>query len=236
MIKIEKSKLFLMVCFLPLFPLDRLSAQTTVNPQTKAETQITPKPQTETIDEPVVYSDPETLLLDLLDKVSKLGNQEIEIAEKVEAFHDLLSGYIDLKNISRFVLGKYWRKINDKEKEEFISTFSNYILLTFVPKINSYLSQGVFQIERNDERRPGFHIITSKYTETNKEPVDVAWIIKKNKETESYKIFNIQTEGISFIILWRDQFNSIIKQQGINGLIDELKDLNFQKKEKLTRP
>ena len=239
MIRIKKIKIF---CFLLCFSLGELSAQTiALQPeiqvqkvsQVKTETQEASHPQTETTmpAESIAYDNPETLLLDFWNKMKELGNQEIETAEKTEAFRSLFVTYFNQKHINRLVLGRYWKTINDQEKEKFSSVFLDHLLLTFAHQINHYFVKGIFQILHNRERRPGYHIITSQLLEPNKMPKRISWIIIKSKETKSYKISDVQIEGISLCGSWRADFSSILRQQGINGLIDRIAKLVNRNKE-----
>ena len=230
MIRIEKIKI---LYFLLCFSLGELSAQTISLNQTETQDQKAPHPQTETTmqTEPVAYDNPETLILDFWSKMKELNNQEIETVEKNEAFRSLFATYFNQKHISRFVLGRYWRTINDQEKEKFNSVFLDYLFLLFSIQMDHYLVKGIFQIKKNYERRPGYHIITSQFFEPDKIPIQIVWVIAKSSQTKPYKVIDIRIEELSLSMSWRTQFSSILRQKNINGLIDRLTELVDQKKE-----
>ena len=79
-----------------------------------------------------------------------------------------------------------------------------------------------------NESGPDYYIITSKYTSSYKDPVEVVWSIFRNKKTQSYKILNVQIGGVSYVLNLRSQFDSTISKYGIDGLITKLKEKSNQ--------
>lgn len=223
-----KFKIFLTLCLILFFHVDELSTQTITHAQAESQNQIKTKAQTD-----VVYTEPEVFFLELLNEVRELNSQGMGITEKVETFRNLFINYFDTKNISRLVIGRYWRKISDKQKEEFTSVFLEHLFWTFIPKLDHYLSQGILQMEGHNEYKPNHHIITSKYIETGKKPIKISWVIVKAKEEKTYKIVDVQIEGISFIISRRSEYSSVIRREGIDELVTKLSELVNRKKEEM---
>ena len=92
--------------------------------------------------------------------VEKLGKEVIETvsdeklsdSQRRSNFRYLYLNAFDNFYISRFVLGRYWKRIDKSVKEEFVKTFNDYIVSTYAPKFKGW--QGEFKavdalIEKN---------------------------------------------------------------------------------------
>jgi phospholipid transport system substrate-binding protein len=47
-----------------------------------------------------------------------------------------------------------------------------------------------------------------------------------HKTDQGWKIYDIVVEGVSLVLTYRSEFDSVVKQQGIDGLIKRLADKN----------
>ena len=92
--------------------------------------------------------------------VEKLGKEvdrnsfrrKLSDSQRRTNFRYLYLNSFDNFYISRFVLGRYWKRIDKSVKEEFVKTFNDYIVSTYAPKFKGW--QGEFKavdalIEKN---------------------------------------------------------------------------------------
>ena len=47
-----------------------------------------------------------------------------------------------------------------------------------------------------------------------------------HKTDQGWKIYDITVEGVSLVLTYRSEFDAIVKQQGIDGLIKRLEEKN----------
>jgi phospholipid transport system substrate-binding protein len=47
-----------------------------------------------------------------------------------------------------------------------------------------------------------------------------------HKTADGWKIYDIVVEGVSLVLTYRSEFDAVVKQQGIDGLIKRLADKN----------
>ncbi len=192
-------------------------------------------PQTEQASEPAGYASPEEFLRDFVQKVHLLYQREAQIDEQIKTAQKLAGIYIDLRYISQTALGRHWRKITSAQKEEFIKVFSDYLILTLLPQLKTYLAKGALQIRKSSQSEPDYYIIDSiyKFTDSSNKSVQLEWSIFYNKKSKSYKILNVNIAGINSILNWRGQVNSVIKREGMGQLIHKLKDKISQQRERI---
>ena len=161
--------------------------------------------------------------------VEKLGKEVIETvsdeklsdSQRRSNFRYLYLNAFDNFYISRFVLGRYWKRIDKSVKEEFVKTFNDYIVSTYAPKFKGW--QGEFKavdalIEKN------FYNVKMDVINKDGPVLKLIWKIYLDKN-KNYKILDVNIDGVSMLVTQRAEFMSVIKNNpdGVVGLIKAMK-------------
>jgi phospholipid transport system substrate-binding protein len=131
----------------------------------------------------------------------------------------------DFERVSRLVLGKAWRKVDDNQKNQFKTEFKTLLLRTYAVALGKYKDQ---QIEYKPLRmNPEDAIATVKTSiiQSGAQPISVDYTLAKI-EDGSWKVFDITIENVSLVTNYRSQFASEIKNNGIDSLISKLAEKN----------
>ena len=139
----------------------------------------------------------------------------------------VLIPHFDSKKISKFVLGRNWREIEDYQRDEFEWLFTRSLIQMYALHILEYKPEYVIKF------RPTEYSVCSD-TYCNRAVVTMILHLNKNKTTTKFflykhpvgewKIWNFSIEGINFGIAYRNTYASIIKSDGIEGLLRRLRD------------
>ncbi|MFL2650468.1 MAG: phospholipid-binding protein MlaC [Alphaproteobacteria bacterium] len=161
--------------------------------------------------------------------VEKLGKEVIETvsdekltdSQRRSNFRYLYLNAFDNFYISRFVLGRYWKRIDKSVREEFIKTFNDYIVSTYAPKFKGW--QGEFKavdalIEKN------FYNVKMDVINKDGPVLKLIWKIYLDKN-KNFKILDVNIDGVSMLVTQRAEFMSVIKNNpdGVIGLIKAMK-------------
>ena len=161
--------------------------------------------------------------------VEKLGKEVIETvsdeklsdSQRRSNFRYLYLNAFDNFYISRFVLGRYWKRIDKSVKEEFVKTFNDYIVSTYAPKFKGW--QGEFKavdalMEKN------FYNVKMDVINKNGPVLKLIWKIYLDKN-KNFKILDVNIDGVSMLVTQRAEFMSVIKNNpnGVVGLIEAMK-------------
>ena len=161
--------------------------------------------------------------------VEKLGKEVIETvsdeklsdSQRRSNFRYLYLNAFDNFYISRFVLGRYWKRIDKSVKEEFVKTFNDYIVSTYAPKFKGW--QGEFKavdalMEKN------FYNVKMDVINKNGPVLKLIWKIYLDKN-KNFKILDVNIDGVSMLVTQRAEFMSVIKNNpnGVIGLIEAMK-------------
>ena len=161
--------------------------------------------------------------------VEKLGKEVIETvsdekltdSQRRSNFRYLYLNAFDNFYISRFVLGRYWKRIDKSVRDEFVKTFNDYIVSTYAPKFKGW--QGEFKavdalIEKN------FYNVKMDVINKDGPVLKLIWKIYLDKN-KTYKILDVNIDGVSMLVTQRAEFMSVIKNNpdGVVGLIKAMK-------------
>ena len=182
---------------------------------------------------PALCADPAIDFMDALSKeIIEKGVLAIKTNEEREAFfREKFTANLDLKNISKHVLGIYWKKATPQEQEDFIQAFTDLATKTWTDRFGMYQGQDIiFQGTRNAPQNQIY--VDSKIN--NNPPIEVIWRLRQKGNT--YKIMDIVVEDVTMAASYRNEYTTFLQQhQGsVQALIDELKNKakTFQYSEK----
>lgn len=161
--------------------------------------------------------------------IETLGTEAISLAADIEKsesdkskeFRGLLTRGFDLRTISRFVMGRYWRRLSDEQKQRYLGLFEDYLVVTYANRFNEYSGE-TFKVV--DERPSGERgtLVTTKVFRPQGAEVVVGWHVVPNDS--AFRIVDVVIEGISMSVTQRSDFASAIQASGgsIDAFLDSL--------------
>ena len=153
--------------------------------------------------------------------IDQLTDENTSQQEKEAQFRALVGEAFDIPRISKFILGVNWRSASDEQRKAFIAAFEESNMRRFLPFFADYKGEK-FEVlgERQDANNPKVFFVNSKINRPEGEPIQVEWrLFEKDGE---YKILDAVVEGVSMTLSLRQEYNSVIQQSGLDGLIDQL--------------
>lgn len=153
--------------------------------------------------------------------IERVSDEKLSDSQRRSNFRYLYLNAFDNFYISRFVLGRYWKRIDKSVKEEFVKTFNDYIVSTYAPKFKGW--EGEFKavdalIEKN------FYNVKMNVINKNGPVLKLIWKIYLDKN-KNFKILDVNIDGVSMLVTQRAEFMSVIKNNpnGVVGLIEAMK-------------
>lgn len=152
--------------------------------------------------------------------VEKVSNVNLTEHERYINFRNLYLKSFDNYYISRFVLGRYWKRLDSNMRKEFVESFNNYIVATYAPKFRGW--QGTFKavdslIENN------YYNVKMNVLNKDGPTLKLMWKIYLDKNM-NFKILDVNIDGVSMLVTQRAEFMSVIKNnpKGVIGLIEAM--------------
>ena len=144
-------------------------------------------------------------------------------AKRESEFRRLLLNYFDLPLITRLVVGRYWRKANDAQKQAFATVFEQHIVKVYTSQLGVYRDEKV-ELRNVAARTDKDTIVGTEVMRDSDPPLRIDWLVRERDG--DYRIIDVAAEGVSMMTTKRSEFSSVIARDGIDGLIEQLEALN----------
>ncbi|MDP6876841.1 MAG: ABC transporter substrate-binding protein [Alphaproteobacteria bacterium] len=151
-----------------------------------------------------------------------LSDENLTPANRALAFRQLLRRDFDLPAVSRFVLGRYWRRASSAEQAEFTRLFEDYVVAIYGRRLGNYGSAGLIVTGHRDDGSDGA-IVHSRIEPHNGPVIKLDWRMKKRGN--GWRVIDIMVEGVSLAMAQRSEFATVIRSSGgrVSGLLTRLR-------------
>jgi len=141
-----------------------------------------------------------------------LKQSNLSASDRDRAFGELLSQNFDIPRIARFVVGRYWSSASEEERNRFIDTYRNFVISSYASRFAEYTGETV-RVTRARPESENVTIVNSELIHPNGDPpVKIAWRVYK--QTDGYRIVDVDVEGVSMMVTQREEFASVIQRSG----------------------
>ena len=125
----------------------------------------------------------------------------------------------DIATMARLSVGSSWAGLSEAQRQQVSESFVRYISAIYADRFDSYDGQ---KLEVTGEQpAPSGVMVRSQIIKASGEPVKVDYMMRRNGE--SWLISDIYLDGaISEVATRRSEFATILKNEGIDGLIAAL--------------
>ncbi len=165
-----------------------------------------------------VQSTIDAVLETLKDTTLSLSTNKEKRRNKIK---ELIRERFDYEEMAKRSLARHWRERTPQEKDEFVSIFRDLLEASYITKIESYTNEKVMYDKEilNEDGKTGI-VNTTIVTSNVNIPIDYKVISKDN----TWWVYDVVIEGVSFISTYRSQYNKIITGESYASLIQKMKD------------
>jgi phospholipid transport system substrate-binding protein len=125
----------------------------------------------------------------------------------------------DIPFMTRLAVGPEWTNLTEAQRQQVSQAFERYVAAVYAERFDTYTGEKM-QVT-GEQASAGGTIITSQIVKSNGEPVNINYLVRQNGG--GWQIADVYLNGtISELATRRSEFASILRTQGINGLIQVL--------------
>ncbi len=141
--------------------------------------------------------------------------------EREAAFREIMVAGFDLPMVGRFVLGRHWRAASEQQRKDYSVVFVDFIVRVYASRFDSYggeqfVAGNVIQDESGDK------IVRARIVRpAGADPIGVDFRVRSTNG--SYKVIDVNVEGISMLHTHRVEFASVVNRKGLDGLLNDLR-------------
>lgn len=156
------------------------------------------------------------------DAIATLSDEGLNQAGRAHAFRQLLRQGFDFPAVSKFVLGRHWRRANAAEREEFVQLFEDYIVATYSRRLGSSSHAALAIVGQRSDGADGA-LVQSQISREKGPVILLDWRLRRR--ADGWRVVDIMVEGVSLALAQRSEFSSVIRTSGgkVSGLLVKLR-------------
>ena len=132
--------------------------------------------------------------------------------------------YIDFEEATRLAVGRAWSQTTPEQKKRLVSEFRNMLVRTYSNAIEAYQGQTLKVLPSRGEPKGDEATVRTQFVRAGGQPLPIDFQMRKTEK--GWKVFDIAVEGVSLVLTYRSEFDAVVKQEGIDGLIKRLAQKN----------
>jgi len=131
--------------------------------------------------------------------------------------------YIDFEEATRLAAGRAWAKATPEQKKTLVSEFRNMLVRTYSNAIRGYEGQTLKVLPSRGKQDPQDTTVRTQFVRAGAPPLPIDFQMRNDG---GWKVYDIAVEGVSLVLTYRSEFDAVVKQDGIDGLIKRLAQKN----------
>ena len=153
------------------------------------------------------------------DAVRTWAAHEPDSPARAKAMDALIRSAFDVDFISRAVIGRYWRGLDDGERRRFQELFPEFVVEVYLPHIAKY-SRDHLRVLGARPRGKRDVLVKSEVLTDRGDWVEADWRIRSFGD--GIRIIDLYVAGVSLLLVQRQEFEAVIRRDGFAGFVEQL--------------
>jgi len=175
--------------------------------------------------------DPTTIVRETTDQVLERVRADKEalqsdIGRMYNLVSELIFPHFDFPIMSQFVLGEHWSKADESSRAGFIEQFRKLLVRTYATALLQFSNQEISYPPVEQSGRASFARVMQDIAQPGSSPLSVLY--RLHNKSGDWKVYDVSISGVSLIQTYKANFDSKVKQDGLEGLIASLDSKNQQ--------
>jgi phospholipid transport system substrate-binding protein len=129
--------------------------------------------------------------------------------------------YVDMNKTTRLAAGRYWRQASPGQQAELVKAFTGTLIRTYSGAFTRVTPDTkITLLPFRAGEKPDDAVVRTTVSQPNGAPIGVDYRLEKTDG--SWRVYDLNVEGIWLIQNYRNQFTQEIGRSGIDGLIKAL--------------
>jgi len=132
--------------------------------------------------------------------------------------------HVDFEEATRLAVARGWKEATPEQRKKLVAEFRNMLVRTYSNAISAYEGQTMKVMPVRMKPGDTDATVHNQFIRPGAKPVLVDYAMRKTEK--GWKIYDIVVEGVSLVLTYRSEFDAVVKQDGIDGLIKRLSQKN----------
>jgi|TARA_B110000090_G_scaffold191219_1_gene223677 phospholipid transport system substrate-binding protein len=135
-----------------------------------------------------------------------------------------LMPYINYKYSAYKVIGVQLKNTSKEERDAFVLVFRDYLISSYAQVFTLYDNQEVEFFPEQSLKDKNIVAVNTRVIMPNRDDIDIAFKVRKNRKTNEWKAFDMVAEGVSLLDSKQAELGGVIRQKGLPHVTALLKE------------
>ena len=172
---------------------------------------------------------PEALVKKMTEEVLAAIKSDQQLAagdrrKAIKLAEEKILPHVDFEEATRLAVGRGWKQASPEQQKKLVGEFRSMLVRTYSNAISAYQGQTMRVMPVRMKRGDTEATVHNQFIRPGARPVLVDYTMRQTEK--GWKIYDIVIEGVSLVLTYRSEFDAVVKQDGIDGLIKRLSQKN----------
>ncbi len=172
---------------------------------------------------------PDVLIKSVTDEVVTIIHKDKDIQsgnykKAIDLIDAKVLPHFNFLHMTQLALGRDWRLASEEQRRTLSEEFRTLLVRTYSKALTEYKNQTIefkpFKMKAGDTEAK----VVAQVVQPGAKPIPVNYYLEKLPK--GWVVFDIEVDGISLVINYRESFSSEVRNNGIDGLIKSLQTKN----------
>ena len=147
-----------------------------------------------------------------------LQNTDLAERAKFDRIEEIVTPMFDFRRMAKLSLGrKYWPDLSREDKEKFTNLFLKRLRQSYLNKLTVYTDEKIIYDSPVAVKKK-VHVPTHLISKSKK----ISMLYKLYPSNNTWKIYDVEIQGVSIIRSYRAQFNEILQKGSFDDLLRKM--------------
>ena len=155
------------------------------------------------------------------------SDKQLQAGDKQKALklaEEKVLPHIDFEEATRLAVGRAWSQASPEQRKTLVSEFRKMLVRTYSNAIEGYQGQTMKVLPSRGKQGGDDATVRAQFIRAGGQPLPLEFQTRKTEK--GWKIYDISVEGVSLVLTYRSEFDTVTKQGGIDALIKRLTEKN----------
>lgn len=169
----------------------------------------------------IAAENPQAVVKTGTDQVLQLLKQYPENThERRQKIWSVVKAYFDFDAIAKRAVGPEWNMQPPEKQQEFTRDFSRLLFNAYIGKIEDYTNEKITYSQEQIGKR--YAVIEARIVGGQSGAIPIVYYL--HLKDGDWKVYDVEIEGMSLVMNYRDQFNEILSRSSFDDLLRQLRE------------
>lgn len=132
--------------------------------------------------------------------------------------------HFDFEAMTDLALGHYSDQVSPEQRPEIVNEFRQLLVRTYSSALLEYTDQSVVFLPMEGSEADGEVVVRAEIQQAGGFPIPIDYLFHNGDN--GWKVIDVSVDDVSLVTNYRSSFARAIKKDGVDGLIQTLRDRN----------